>query len=241
MQPKPFLLHRAFIVPLAVAWLLTGTGPEAFAEDTLLPQPQASTIRSALERADEAWTELVRLLHRLTGDPSAMPPAVQQMDKALADLREGVSATQQEMAMAFVRMASYTAWLVHTESRKVPASRRLIQLTRTTGRTEEVERYEQRHEALLANINAAANQYALALSALARLEGALVDAGFAQYELQLVEMGLVEQIRLNHLVRAHVGEYARIGEADLPKWKHELEQLLPVDERSDGEQVQHGE
>lgn len=221
--------------PLWVGLLLAlPVWPAVSRSETVKPDPQPAGISASLDRADAAWADLVRRIDRTVEDSAELNPAVQQMSEALADLRMKVAAAENEAALAFVKMASYTAWLIHTESRKVPASRRLIQITRATGRSEEVERYQQRHEALLANIEAAANQYLLSVSTLARLDDGLVDAGFAQYEAQLVELGLAEQIRLNHLVREQVNEYARNAAADLEQWKRELEQLRPTDERGEG-------
>lgn len=224
-----FLPHAAAALAvwlLATPTLLQAEKPQA------APDPLA--IVEALDRADAAWVELQSLLGQEAGDTEAIQPAAQQLDEALSLLRQQIGAAQEEATLAFVKLASHTAWLIHTESRKVPASRRLIQMTRTTGRTEEIERYQQRHQVLLANIDAAASQYQLSLSTLVRLDRHLVDRGFAQYEAQLVELGLVEQIRLNHLVREHLDEYARTAEPDLAKWRRELEQLLPADQRGEG-------
>lgn len=227
--------------PLWVGLLLAlAVWPAVSRSETVKPDPQPAGISASLDRADAAWADLVRRIDRTTDNSAELNPAVQQMNEALVDLRKKVATAENEAALAFVKMASYTAWLIHTESRKVPASRRLIQITRATGRSEEVERYQQRHEALLANIEAAANQYLLSVSTLARLDDGLVDGGFTHYEAQLVELGLAEQIRLNHLVRAHVDEYARNADADLQEWQFELEQLLPADERGQRD-VQNGD
>lgn len=188
--------------------------------------PPPAGIPAAMDRADAAWSGCLRLLGGLAGTNAAQPPPVKAMTDALASLRNEVNAAQHASCLAFVKMASYTAWLVHIESRKIPASLRLIQMTRASGRTEEVERYEQRHKTLLENIDAAAHQYAVALSELIKLGPALIDDTFRQYETQLVELGLAEQIRLNQIVRTHVENYARGGEPALAQWKEELEELL---------------
>jgi hypothetical protein len=143
----------------------------------------------------------------------------------LERIEQRLAASRERSARAWVKMACYTAWIVSRESGKKPASLRLIQITRATGGTGEVQRYQERHEMLLRNIQDAASRYGAILSELGRLPEEAVARGFDLHEQDLANGGMAEQIKVNHLVRKHWQRYGTENRADPERWVSELEEL----------------
>lgn len=143
----------------------------------------------------------------------------------LQSLQEALHLAETQSADTMVRFALFAAWVVHRESKKVPSSQRLIQLTKSTGRTEEVERYERRHALLMANIDAATQQYTEAVRSMRQIHRETAEAALRQLEADLIEQGMVENIRVCQLVTRHVQQYLDSGQANGADWQKEFEAL----------------
>ena len=148
-----------------------------------------------------------------------------QLRTAIRSLEDDVEAARLESARAYARMASYTATILVRELKKVSASARVLAMTRQTGRTEEVERYEGRHESLLESIDHITAQYADLVARLDTMEDAAVKAGFDGYEQFLISDGLADQIKVHQIVIQHLEQFDEATGADLEQWRSDLQSL----------------
>ena len=148
-----------------------------------------------------------------------------ELSRDLEALQQALHMAETQSADTMVRFALFAAWVVHRESKKVPSSQRLIQITKSTGRTEEIQRYERRHAVLIANIEAATQQYTEAVHSLSLIDRGTAEAALKQVEVDLIEQGMVENIRVCQLVAKHVQQYLDSGQANGVDWKNEFEAL----------------
>lgn len=154
--------------------------------------------------------------------PATLRERTDALRAALEQLQARVDDAEQTAAAAYARMASYTGAMLSREQKKVMTSRRLVEITRKTGRTTEVERYQARHQMLLDTIDRISRHYGKMVEELSRMDPARVEAGFRAYETYLIEEGLAEQILVQQAVEKHVRECRASGEPAIEVWKEEL-------------------
>lgn len=194
--------------------------------------PAASGDRTAMAR--DTLRELIdrsaRLREQAAADPAlaACSNDIVRVHDAAQDVLSLLDQAELQAAEAWVEMACYAAWVVSRESKKKAASLRLIEITRATGKEGEIERYEARHEMLLATIRDAAHRYADILRELGSLSAAATEHGLSRHAEELRRRELSGRIEVLNKVREHLGEApATTGSVvDLSaKWQRELEEL----------------
>jgi len=171
---------------------------------------------------------IARLEQRIRQTPDLLADVevdLERLRTVMQTLEGRVEEARLESARAYARMASYTATVLVRELKKVSASARVLAMTRQTGRTEEVERYEGRHQSLLKSIDRIAAQYADLIAHLSEIEADLVQAGFDEYEQHLVAEGFADQIKVHRIVIRHLDQYDDDAGADLKQWKSDLQSL----------------
>lgn len=180
-------------------------------------------VRGTTNRLDEA-ADRVEAAVGSGGSP--------EVTEALKALRVAVDEAATEArdarflaAAAQARLASYTGAYLSRELGKLGPSERLIRMTRTTGRSSEVARYENRHRMLEEAIDRALKEYGLMLGDLCAMEDETVRQGFRAHEERLIEQGLADQIRIQQEVEQHYQAYREAGSPDAARWKEELSGL----------------
>lgn len=189
----------------------------------------ASVISSTTGKATYSLNDAVASLDRLETSVKAMPNASEEMLSSLGLLRAAfndvesiIYVAERESAAAWARMASYNAYFLHQEAQKVPASERVIEISKTTGNAAQQKVYEERHQNLLNNIRDARSQYGVIMGELGKLQSETVQLGFEKYENYLIELGLTDQIRINQIVIRHYNEYADSKRLNMDQWAEEL-------------------
>ncbi len=141
---------------------------------------------------------------------------------SFGDVAAIIAQSERDSAAAWARMASYNAWFLRGEQKKVPASERVLEISRQTGSTADLSLYEQRHQNLLANIRDSTAQYALIMKELGKLTADRVREGFRLYEQYLIELGLAEQIKINGKVREQYEEFERTKRLNMEEWVEQI-------------------
>lgn len=175
-----------------------------------LAPARAGEVESAVER-----------LRGVVGDS----PDLVLIESAYADVTHRLAAAEMDAARARTRMASHTGAILSRELKKVHTSARLVEMTRKTGRSEEVARYQRRHEMLLAAIDQIAVDYQSMIDDLCAMNREHVERGFADCAERLVALEVADQIQVNNLVKAHYEHRCRDPGASLEQWRQELEKL----------------
>jgi hypothetical protein len=186
-------------------------GPSAGEQDRVSP----AGLMDALE-AD---------IRALPVPPETLVQHAEAVRTALLELEQRAAAAEKASAFAYARMASYTGAMLSREQKKVTTSSRLIEITKRTGRSGEVERYQDRHKMLLATIERMSRHYDQVIEQLAALDPVLVEAGFRAHEEFLIEEGLAEQILVQQKVEEHVRARRSTGVSHLDEWIMELSSL----------------
>lgn len=212
MWGRLYLRRRAqgLAIFLAAAPLVVA---DATADDSVQMDPEAILAR------------LEQRIRQLPDLPADVEIELDRLRTAVASLEHGAEEARLESARAYARMASYTATILVRELKKVSASARVLAMTRQTGRTEEVERYEGRHNLLLESIDHIAAQYADLVARLDTMRDADVKAGFEDYEQLLISNGLADEIKVQRVVIRHLEQYDAATGADLDKVKTDLQSL----------------
>lgn len=176
-----------------------------------------------------------RSLERLEQEIAQFPQATEDMRNALGLLRSSFSdvhalivGAERDSAAAWARMASFNAWFLGSELRKVPHSERSLEISRTIG-SANLEEHERRHENLLANIRDAERQYEIIMGELRKLTDEVIKSGFEAYEKYLIELGLAEQIRINQTVFKHYEEFRETQRLNVGEWSEELGRIMTTE------------
>ena len=151
-----------------------------------------------------------------------MAEAMKELRAAVVELSAEAEAARQWAAGAQARLASHTGAYLSREVGKLAPSQRLVEMTRSTGRSSEVARYENRHRMLEESIDGAMLEYEAMIRELCTMSDERVQRGFAEYEGMLIDWGMAEQIRIHQVVKRQYEEYRKAGEADREQWKKEL-------------------
>lgn len=206
--------HRAHCIPV----LLLGLATPILADPSVAPREPAgfAEVQTLLDGASPLLSALETF-----GGQAATEPVQQWVDQ----LQQAVNEAEVSAASATVRYASFAAWVVHRESKKVPASRRLIQITKSTGRSEEVDRYEKRHTLLEANINAAMQQYLAAIDSMRLFTQVAIHQALEKTKQELIEQGMVENIQVQQVVAAQVREFLAEDSTKSDEWLQQLKTL----------------
>ena len=177
---------------------------------------------------DEITTVFRRMKASLSAS-TVLPRQIQSdlsfIESAYGSLTNRLASAEMAAARATTRMTSHIGATLCKELKKVHPSLRLIEMTRRSGRAEEIERYQMRHQTLVDMIDRTAVEYQRMIRELCQLQPEQVRTGFEDYQMQLASMNLTEQIKVNHLVKQHYEECCQIGEANVETWKKELGQL----------------
>jgi len=187
-------------------------------------------VKTSIAQAppDEVVAQFRRIETNLAA-ATAVPRQVQEdladLEANYADMARRLAAAETEAARSYTRVASHIGATLRRELKKVHPSLRLIEITRKTGRTAEIEQYQQRRRVLMEMIDLIASEYERTIRDLCGLRPELVRAGFAEYEQRLVARELPEQIQINHQVRQHYEGCCAAGTADVETWKKELNDL----------------
>ena len=194
--------------------ILVTTGAASSAADPVPPDEVTAAFRR-METNLSTSTDLPQQVHT----------DLSFIESVYRDLTNRLAAAEMAAARAHTRMASHIGATLCKELKKVHPSLRLVEMTRKTGRIEEIKRYQLRHQKLVEMIGRTSFEYERMIRELCTLRPEQVQLGFEDYEMQLVGMELAEQIKINHLVKQHYEECFRTGEAEVETWKKELEQL----------------
>ncbi|MCC5847075.1 MAG: SUMF1/EgtB/PvdO family nonheme iron enzyme [Verrucomicrobia bacterium] len=188
-------------------------------------QSTAPAAERTLYSLDDARKTLERLeagLQRATVDEDTLN-ALGLLRASFGDVQAMVLKAERDSAAAWARIASSNATFLRGEVRKIPASLRVIEITKQTGGAAELALYEQRHQNLLNNIQNTRNLYGLAIRELGKVAPERAREGFAAYERHLIELGLAEQIQVNNLVLKQYLEYVETRRLNLEAWETQLQ------------------
>ena len=177
-------------------------------------------LASAPMRAEDLASAFDRLRAEVGESPD-----LKKIESALNEAISQLAMAQQDAALARTRMASHTGAILSRELKKVSTSARLVELTRKTGRTEEVARYERRHELLLATIDEIAVEYQSMIEDLCGMQRDLVDQAFAACASRLVDLQAADRIQVHNLVQRHYQGCLSENVSSIDQWKEELEDL----------------
>ncbi len=222
----PLYTSRAAIKDFEAAWnAYRQTRPTPTTAANALNPTAAQTsfqLSDALQALDRLDTEL----KKTQGVSADAFNHLGLLKASFGNVESLILKAEADSASAWAKIAAYTGWFLARELKKVPASEKVMDLTKQAGGGEaELEVYRQRHAQLLDNIKGASAQYGTTLGELAKLDPAVVRQGFAQYEQHLIDLGAAEQIKANRLVLKQYEEFQQTRRLDMEKWKQELEKL----------------
>lgn len=218
----PVFAGSATAAKLSDAW-------ESYRQTRNIPSTAAQSTAPIAQKTsfsmDDALKSLKQLSDLLKDNPSTPPEAMDQLgllNASFGDMQSVILKAETDSASAWVRMASFTAFFLRGELKKIPASERVIEISKQTGRTADIAVYEARHRNLLANIDDATAQYGVIMGELAKIAPEKVKTGFDMYEKYLIELGLTDQIKVNRLVFEQYTEYAQTHRLNMDEWQAQL-------------------
>lgn len=140
---------------------------------------------------------------------------------AMGDVQAMILKAERESAIAWTRMASYYALQLNRNSKKLPLSEKLLEMSKARG-SANVAQLEKRHKDLLANIDELTNQYALSMGELGKVDAEQVRNGFTEFERKIIASGLAEQLRIHKLVEKQYTDYEQNKRLNLDAWIEQL-------------------
>ena len=199
-----------------------------YRRETPTPGTAAQSTAPAAERTLYSLEDARKTLERLeaglqAGADEDTLNALGLLRASFGDVQAMVLKAERDSAAAWARIASSNATFLRGELRKIPASLRVIEISKQTGGTADLALYEQRHKNLLNNIQNTRNLYGLAIRELGKVAPGRAREGFAAYEQHLIELGLVEQIQVNNLVLKQYLEYVETRRLNLEAWETQLQ------------------
>lgn len=187
--------------------------------------PTSVRTGSSLKDAQDSLTRIETGISQASDVPEDVITSLGLLKASFGDMQALMLKAEKDSAAAWARMASFTAWFLRNELLKLPASERVLEISRQTGKSADVATYEQRHANLQANIRDATAQYGVILNELIRIQPDTVTAGFQQYEQYLIGLGLVEQIKMNKTAIRHYEEFRESKRLNMDEWVEALKTL----------------
>ena len=187
--------------------------------------PTSVRTGSSLKDAEDSLSRIETGIAQAKEVPEDVLTSLGLLKASFGDVQALILKAEKDSAAAWARMASFTAWFLRNELLKLPASERVLDISRQTGKSADIAIYEKRHANLQANIRDATAQYGVILNELIRLQPETVAAGFQQYEQYLIGLGLVEQIKMNQTAIRQYEEFRESKRLNMDEWVEALKTL----------------
>jgi len=222
---SPVYTSRQAAQELAAAWedYRSARGASLPAAISVSPVSAQTDVRR-----EEAFVHLERLKKALSagGQPE---DTVQQelglLEASLGDIQFIRKQAEQDSAYAWVKIATEQGFFLYRELRKLPTLDELLNVARKTGRAVMVDKLQERHDEIDANIGQSLSTYSDSLRQLITLNKTAVDAGFDQYVQFLLQYKAAEQMQALKIVQQHHAAFTKDQRAAPDKWRNDFSTL----------------